>query len=294
MAVTETEMLEDLAYAESEGPADMAESETDALDAYGEAEDLGDLMGEDNLESELGEDDYESDLGEDDLEAEEAGELVDNMLGNILGAEDEDEFFGKLIGGIKKIVKKAAPIVGKIARGAAPVLSMIPHPAAQVAGKVAGVLGKLKAEGASVEDALEAVAEVAVQDRRALPIVAGLAARSVLKNRAPMLSPVARKQAAKATTAAAKTLVASGGPAAIRALPKIVNSVKRTAASKGTPAAMRPRVLARTAVKVAQRPGLLRSLSRPSPRAQALVQRTVGSIRNIRVPSGATITISVG
>ena len=53
MAVTEQEMLEDLAYTESEGPADMGEDERDRLgeedefDAFGEeddyeAEDYGD------------------------------------------------------------------------------------------------------------------------------------------------------------------------------------------------------------------------------------------------------------
>lgn len=285
MAVTEQEMLEDLAYAEAEGPADMGEEDSwDRMD-----------MGEEDLfesESDLtdlgGEDEFDGLEAYDGLE-EEAPET----LGNILGAEDEDEFFGKLVRFAKK---RVLPMVGKIARGAGPLLSMIPHPAAQMAGKVAGVLGKLKAEGATTEDALEAVAEVAAQtqDRRALPIVAGLAARTVLKDRAPTLSPAQRQQAARAAISAARTLVARGGPRAIRALPRIVRSVRRTAASKGTPAALRPKVLARTAAKVAQRPGLLRNLSRPSAEAQALVQRTAGSVRNIRVPSGATITITVG
>ena len=100
------------------------------------------------------------------------------------------------------------------------------------------------------------------------------------------MSPTQRKQAAKAATTAAKTLVANGGPKAIRALPKIAKSVRRTAASKGTPAAMRPKVLARTAAKVAQRPGLLRNLSRPSPKGQAIVQRAGnGSVRNITCPA---------
>ena len=288
MAVTEQEMLEDLAYTESEGPADMGEDDRDRM---GEEDDFDAFGGEDDFEAE----DYGEDMfGEDLLEAEEAEESVANQLGAILGAEDEDEFFGKLLGGIKSLAKKAAPFVGKLARGAAPILSMIPHPAAQVAGKVAGVLGKLKAEGGSVEDALEAVAEIAVQDRRALPVVAGLAARSMVKDRGASMSPTQRKQAAKAATTAAKTLVASGGPKAIRALPKIAKSVRRTAASKGTPPAMRPKVLARTAAKVAQRPGLLRNLSRPSPKGQAIAQRAGnGSVRNITVPSGATITISV-
>lgn len=304
MAVTEREMLEDLAYAEAEGSSDMGES--DEWDRFGESDDRfgesDDRFGED--EEMFGESD-DADLwdsgdmfGEgDSLEAEEAEESISNSLGSMLGAEDEDEFFGKLLGGIKNIVKKAAPVLGKIARGAAPILSMIPHPAAQVASKVANVVGKLKAEGGSVEDALEAVAEIAVRDPRALPVVAGLAARSVLKDRGAAMSPSQRRQAAKSATSAAATLVRNGGPKAIRALPRIVKSVKRTAASKGTPPAMRPKVLARTAAKVAQRPALMRNLSRPSAKGQAIAQRSGGgngSVRNIQVPSGATITITVG
>jgi len=76
-------------------------------------------------------------------------------------------------------------------------------------------------------------------------------------------------------------------------MPKLVRSVKRTAASKGTPVAMRPKVLARTAAKLAQRSDLMRNLSRPSPKAQGIL-RTVGSVRTLHVPAGSTITITTG
>ncbi|MDJ1156819.1 hypothetical protein QNA08_00985 [Chelatococcus sp. SYSU_G07232] len=171
---------------------------------------------------------------------------------------------------------------------------MIPHPAAQVGAQVANVLGKLRAEGGTVEDALEAVAEVAVRDRRALPVVAGLAARSVIKNRGAAMPPAQRQQAAKAMTKAARTLVSSGGPKAIRALPRITRSVKRTAAARGTPPAVQPKAVARTAAKVAQNPALLRRLSTASPRGQMIVQRTGGAGRTLSVPGPATITITVG
>jgi hypothetical protein len=122
MAVTEQEMLEDLAYTESEGPADMGEDEWDRL---GEEDDFDAFGGEDEFEAE----DYGEDMfAEDSLEAEEAEESVASQLGAMLGAEDEDEFFGKLLGGIKSLAKKAAPFVGKLARGAGPILSMFPHP----------------------------------------------------------------------------------------------------------------------------------------------------------------------
>jgi hypothetical protein len=293
MAAQEQDMLEDLAYAESEGSADMMEGESDSWDR---GEDEADMYGE----ADFGEDAYESDPYEDGMEAEEADEFIGDLIGNALGAEDEDEFLGGLVKAARNIAGKVGSAaravgqkVGQVASYAAPVLKMIPHPYAQAAGRVAGLLSKLKAEGASVEDALEAVAEVAVQDRRALPIVAGLAARSVIKNQAPSMPASQRRQAVRAATRAARTLVNAGGPRAIRAMPKIVRSVKRTAASKGTPASVRPQVLARTAAKVAQRPGLIRNLSRPSPRAQALVQRSVGSVRTFQAPSGATITITV-
>jgi hypothetical protein len=287
MANGEQDIMEDLAYAEVEGPAEFMEDESDLMDGFESdgLEDYADLTGEDAFDS------YEDEF--------EADESVGGILGQALGAEDEDEFFGKLFAGAKKLAQKAAPWVGKIARGAAPILSMIPHPAAQGAAKVAGLLGKLRAEGATVEDALEAVAEIAARDRRALPVVAGLAARSVVQNRGAAMPPTQRRQVANTMTRAAKTLVASGGSKAIRALPRITRSVKRTAAARGTPASVQPKVVARTAAKVAQNPNLLRRLSTPSPQGQATVSRTVGNSggggsRSFSVAGPATITISVG
>ena len=75
---------------------------------------------EDGIEddAEFGEDAV--DLYEDDFESEDSAEdSIDSALGQILSAEDEDEFFGKLFAGAKKLIQKAAPVVGKIARGAA-------------------------------------------------------------------------------------------------------------------------------------------------------------------------------
>jgi hypothetical protein len=300
MATSEQDALEDLAYGEAEGAADMYE---DSL--FGESEGEGESDGVEDY-SEFGEDAL--DFGaEDGLGVEEAEESIGNMLGQMLSSEEEDEFLGKLLSGAKTLLQKAAPVVGSIARGAAPILSMIPHPAAQMAGQVASVLSNLKAEGASVEDALEAVAEVAARDPRALPIVAGLAARSVVRNRGAALPPVQRQQIAKTITRAAKTLVQHGGPQAIRALPKITRSVKRTAGARGTGVTLQPRIVARTAAKVAQNPSLLRRLSVPSPRARSVLQRTVGirngdlsygysggGSRTFTIPGPATITINMG
>jgi hypothetical protein len=322
MATPEQDALQDLAYAESEGPAEMAGgpedygeemSREEEFDAYGEEEEF-DAFGE----SEDGSDGYMADafgesedqyLGfEDGLGAEEAEDTITRMLGQTLGAEDEDEFFGRL----KGFLNKAKSVVGKVARGAAPILRLIPHPAAQGAAAVANVLGKLRAEGATTGEALEAVAEMAARGAPgAVPIVAGLAARELLKKAAPRMPPTQRQQAAKAMTRAATTLVRAGGVSATRALPKLVASVNRTAATNGTPVAARPKVVARAAARLAQNPSALQRLSAPSPRARQILSMTrnaagdgIGAFRRgyaggrrrrrISIPGPATLTITMG
>jgi len=299
--MNEQELLEDLAYAESEGPADFGEDDADAWDNYED-----DFESETDALEDYGEADF-SDFGEDESETDmlfaedgfESDPALGGVLSNALGAEDEDEFFGKLFKGIKAVAKRVAPVVGKIARAAAPVLSAIPHPYAQIGSKVANVLGKLKAEGATTEDALEAVAELAVRDRRAVPVVAGLAARTLVKNRGATMSPAQRRGAINNATRAAKTLINRGGPQAIRALPRVAKSVRRATAAKGTPPAVRAQVLQRTAAKVAQKPALLQRLSRPSPAGQSVVQRAGGGMnggsqRTYSVTGPARISINVG
>lgn len=319
MAAFEEELYEDLGYEEAEGAAAMEdefemeefgeEEFEEEFDEF-EAEDYEDEEGffeEDDMD-EFEADDYdeyeEFDEFEEDYAAEDA---MDNVMAYALGAEDADEFFGRLFKGLKKIgkkvvrgIRKAAPVVGRIARGVSRVASVIPHPYAQAIGRVAGVVGKaarlaqrLRAEGATEEEALEAFAEMAVRDRRALPIVAGLTARTVLKSKGARMSPAARKQAVKQMKGAARTLVKRRGSKAIRALPKIAKSVKRTAAIKGTPPIAATKVVRRTAAKVAKSPALTRKLARPSATAKRLVRMTVPKTARSYVIQGPTrITIS--
>ena len=135
---------------------------------------------------------------------------------------------------------------------------------------------------------------MAAQDPRALPIVAGLTARTVLKNKAARMSPMARKQVVKQMQGAAKSLVARRGPGAVRAMPKIAKSVKRTAAAKGIPPIAATKVVRRTAAKVAKSPALTRKLTRPSPAAKRLVRAAGGggAPRSFMIPGPARITIT--
>src|SRR5712675_1470571 len=136
-------------------------------------------------------------------------------------------------------------------------------------------------EGASEDEALEAMAELAARNPRVIPVVAGLAARTLVRRAGAAMPTAARRQAVRNVARAAQTLVRSGGPARIRALPRVVRSVQRTAATRRTPPAVRPRVALNTARRVAASPRLARRLSRPLPRGRALVRRAIagGALR---------------
>lgn len=324
MSAFEEDLFDDLAYEEAEGSAALFDDGFDAFDeddealfddaddwdsgddlmgdgfaAYDSSDDFDELEGDGfELMDELDEfDDMESD---DDFESDEAEDLFDSAIAYALDSEDTDEFFKKLWSGIKKVARKAAPIIGKVARVAAPILSKIPTPYTQAAGMAARLLGKLRAEGASEEEALEAFAELAVKRPAALPVVAGLTARTVLKRAGTRMSTTARKRAVKDAKSAAKLLIRKRGPAAVRAMPKIAKAVRRQAAAKRTPPAARTKVVKRAAAKVARSADMTRKLSRPCPRAKRLVlgtwgtrasTRIIGATRTLTVPGPARITI---
>jgi hypothetical protein len=215
---------------------------------------------------------YEDDSFEGDEDAFETG------MAHALAAEDTDEFFRR----VGRFIRRAAPVVGRIARAAAPILRVIPHPIAQGAATAANLLGRLRFEGASEDEALEAMAELAARNPRIIPVVAGLAARTLVRRAGAAMPTAVRRQVVRNVARAAQTLVRSGGPARIRALPRVVRSVQRTAATRRTPPAVRPRVALNTARRVAASPRLARRLSRPLPRGRALVRRAVAGGRALR------------
>ncbi len=304
------DMFEDLAYEEAEGAAE-AFDEFDEFDAFDEMDEFDEFDEFDELEAADEFDEYDEMDEFDEFDEYDAmdefdefddfeEDAFDDAMAYSLAAEDEDEFFGKLFRGIKKVakkvrrvVKKAAPIVGRVARIAGPILSKIPHPYAQLGAKAAKLLGRLRAEGASEEEAMEAFAELAVRDRRALPIVAAIGARTILKGRGKQMPLAARKRAIKDVKTAAKILIAKRGPKAVRALPKIVRSVKRTAAIKSTPTTMRTKVVKNTAKKVAASPSLTRKLAKPKAKAVGMVRKAkVAGGKSYVIPGPTRITIS--
>ena len=192
MALYEENLYEDLAD-EAEGAADAFDDgfeEYDEFDEADEADEFEELEAADVDaidefdEGDAAEEMEAADLGDEDIDAYED---VDSLEGDeeafeaamayALAAEDTDEFFRR----VRRFVRQAAPIVGRIARAAAPILRVIPHPVAQGAATAANLLGRLRFEGASEDEALEAMAELAARNPRVIPVVAGLAARTLVR-----------------------------------------------------------------------------------------------------------------
>ena len=292
MALYEENLYEDLAD-EAEGAADAFDDGFEEYDEFDEADEGDEFDEADELEAsdvdafdEFDEGDAEmeaADLGDEDIDAYEDDsfegdeDAFETGMAHALAAEDTDEFFRR----VGRFIRRAAPVVGRIARAAAPILRVIPHPIAQGAATAANLLGRLRFEGASEDEALEAMAELAARNPRVIPVVAGLAARTLVRRAGAAMPTAVRRQVVRNVARAAQTLVRSGGPARIRALPRVVRSVQRTAATRRTPPAVRPRVALNTARRVAASPRLARRLSRPLPRGRALVRRALagGALR---------------
>jgi hypothetical protein len=285
-------MFDDLGFDEAEGAADTYDEydEMDEADAYdegdeGDAYDEGDegdeFSGFDEMDAGDEMDEYDAhDEGE---ESAETGQAWDEALGFALAAEDTDEFLRRIARGVTRVAqvaRRVAPVVGRIARAAAPVARLIPGPWGVAARAATSVLGQLRADEASEDEALEAFAELAVRTPALLPIAAGLATRRVLGPAAARMPAAQRVQAVRTVRQAATRMVASGGPTAARALPRIARSVQRTSATRHTPPSVRPRVLARTAARAAA-PGtrLGRQLTRPLPAGNNIVRRARAAVR---------------
>jgi hypothetical protein len=265
----EESIFGDLAVDEAEDSYDEYEEADEAEEAWDEGEEMDAAEEADEAEEEF-ESPLAWDEGEETIAGDESEEDVfESIVAQALGAEDTDEFFGKIFNAIKK----AAPTIGKIARAVGPVASLIPGVGTAVGG-VANVIGELMADEASEDEALDAFAEVAVRNKAARPVVAGLVARKVLGPKAAQMPLPMRKAAVHTINRAAKHLVATGGPSAIRALPRLARSVRRTAVARHTPPSARARVLANAAKRVAQRhPQLRRQLTKPSRLGQTTLRR---------------------
>ena len=287
----EDELMDDLYYDEAEGAASFYDEEEDLFEDYDDTfEEFEDEFEEDAWDA--GEDDYyddEMDEFEDyadefEDEAEAYDDELEDAMAYALGAEDTDEFLGKLWRGIKKVGRR----VIRVARRVVPrITKMLPGPWGMLAKRGLSLLSRLRYEGASEEEALDAFAELAAYDEAAVPVVSALAVRSLGKNKVKRLPKPVRKKLVKDISKAAKQLMRkSRTPKSLRAIPIVVGKVNRQSRGRRIPVGAKTKAAQKIIKKVAQSRRLTRKLARTTPRvvkAKKRLRRTGGGAARVRV-----------
>jgi hypothetical protein len=242
---------------------DLAEPEGPAYSRFSDMGDLGDDLADlgDDLADDL------ADLG--DFGDDDAADQIDDAVAEALQADDADEF----LGGLRNVLRKVAPIVGKIA-------PLLPIPGAGIIGKAADIVAKVAADEADEIDAIDDLADLGDSIDSVdpvAPVVAGLA----IKKAIPTVSNLphgTRKQLVKATTAATKLVARHHGAGAAKAMPAIVRQARRTAARNGAPATALPQIIRKTAAKVARSPNLVRRMAQTSRRMRSAPGMGMGAM----------------
>lgn len=278
---------------------ELEEDDYDGMEAFDEFEAFDELEEFDELEDEYEEfdsleEDFRQDYSDDFMD--DGMDELEDAVADALYADDTDEFFKKLFRGIKKVakrvgkgVKRVAGRVGRVAAGpigkiVGRVAGAIPLPFTQAIARGLPLLAKLKNLRADELEALDEfadeVADGLIEEDAAIPIVAGLAARSLLRGNAKRLTRQARKNTVRALSSAAKVLVKRKGPKAIRALPRIVRMVRKKVTSNGLPVRGAAKAVAKTAGKVSKSTNAIRRLARPLPKShrRLTIKRTMGRV----------------
>jgi hypothetical protein len=277
----ETDVMDDLFYDQVEGPAQRGDY-YDSYDDYYNSYDAGDEFGEYDL-AEADDDTFIGGLirsGQGFDEMEDWGEqgydsgfdALEDALADALAEEDTDEFFRRLGRIARNVGRRVGQVAGRVGRGigsvarvVGPIASMIPLPQAQLIGRIANVAGRLLADEADEFEALEDLFDLAETEDAidaAAPFVSAVALRTAMPN-ISRLPRQTRRQLVSSVSQATRTLARRQGPAAARAVPRIVRGVSRTVAQRGLPARSVAPAVRRAAARVAQSPRTVRRLARP-------------------------------
>jgi hypothetical protein len=200
-------------------------------------------------------------------------------VANALGADDADEFLGKMFKSISRIAKKVAPVIGQVARVVGPIASAIPLPMTQAIGGVANTLGGLMADEADEGDAFEGMVDFAEEEDgldAAAPVIAGLALRRAAPH-VRALPVAARRQAVKTVTHAVRQLAHRHGTGAVAAIPAIVHTAKRHLTAHRLPAAQLPAMIRKVAAHAHRNPSVLKTYVK---RGRAMVASGTGQHRH--------------
>ena len=253
-------------------------------DDYGEGNALEDAMVEEadtfeegGEEAFLGEDGFkEVDQEETSPFSEDEIDALEDSLTDALAAREGDEFFRALLGGVGQIAEatqRGATRVSQAARRAGEAVTAGAAHASVAAGRVGDaareaaqtrnplghflhLLRQHQRQGFDELDSLEELSdEFAEGDYdEAIPVLAGLAARSVLSAAAGRavrrVSRPLRRRVLRSAVQTAQSLVRQGGAEGMRALPRIVRRVARRAARTGLRPSALPQAIQRTAAQV--------------------------------------------
>lgn len=258
---------DDLFYDAAEGPATRRRHGH----AYDEFDDAFDEMDGFDLMGDEG-DAY------DEFDSGDALDEMEDGMADALEAEDTDEFLRR----IRRIARRVGRGIGQVARVVAPVARLIPHPAAQAVARVAGVAGRLLADGADDLEAFDELVDMADDDYfidAAAPTMAGLAIHGTMPQAAARLPQPARRQLVHATAQTARVLARQQGPQAVRALPAVLRTAQRTARQQGASGRLLPQIVRRLGARIASNPALLRRLLRANPTLRRAVCAACGTGR---------------
>ena len=236
-----------------------------------------DTFEEGGEEAFLGEDGFEEEEQEESNPfSEDETEALEDSITDALAAREGDEFFRALLGGVGQIAgatQRGATRVSQAARRAGEAVTEGAARASMAAGRVGGaareaaqarnplghflhLLRQHQRQGFDELDSLEELSdEFAEGDYdEAIPVLAGLAARSVLTAAAGRavrrVSRPLRRRVLRSAVQTAQSLVRQGGAEGMRALPRIVRRVARRAARTGLRPSALPQAIQRTAAQV--------------------------------------------
>jgi hypothetical protein len=236
---------------------------------------------EDSFENHF-EDGFEDSFASGDEFAEDASvDAIDSMeaaIADALEAEDSDEFFRRVVQGVRRAANVAHQVgrgVGQVARAVAPIASAIPLPQAQAIARVANIAGRLLADGADEFAALDemlAFAETEEAVDAAAPIIAGLTIRTIMP-RTSRLNPSLRRQLVRSVRQSTQALARRQGTPAIRAIPRVVQAVQRTAQRRRVSPRQLPQAVRRATANVARNRRLVSQLSRATQQASTVTRR---------------------
>lgn len=216
----------------------------DEFDGFDEADESFDDM-----------DGFDGDLAVD----ADGADAMEDAVADAMDAGDGDEFFRRL-GRIARTVGRG---IGSVARVVAPIAAAIPLPQAQLIGRVAGVAGRLLADGADDFEAFDDLVDGLDEDGvdAAAPVLAGMAIRRALPVVARAPQPV-RRAAVHAVTTAVRQANRVQGATGARAVARAVMASRQVVAQRGLPARQAVGVVRRLAHRVVRRPQATPALGR--------------------------------